>query len=313
MPKPRVLQNARFTPPMEERLTAEFDIQPIWRESDPKTFLAAHGGEFVALATTGGVGADATLIDALPALRLIASRGVGFDRIDLEAARRRGIAVSNTPGVLNDCVADLAFGALIAVARNLCAADRFVRRGDWQRGRFPMSTRVDGKRLGIIGLGRIGRTVAKRASGFDMDIRYHNPRAAADVPYRYEPSLVDLAKWADFLVVTAAGGPGTRHLVSADVIAALGPKGFLINVSRGSVIDEGAMVAALVDRRLAGAALDVYEDEPNVPAALLDLDHVVLLPHVASSTHETFAAMEDLVLQNLRRFFHDGTLITPVA
>jgi len=313
MSRPRILQNARFTPAMEERLASEFDIRPLWSETDPNAFLAARGGEFVALATTGGVGADAKLIDALPALRLIASRGVGFDKIDVGAAHRRGVAVSNTPGVLNDCVADLAFGALIAVARNLCVADRFVRHGDWHRGRFPMSTRVDGKRLGILGLGRIGRTVAKRASGFDMDIRYHGLHAAADVPYRYVPSPVELAKWADFLVVTAAGGPGTRHLVSVDVIAALGPKGFLINVSRGSIVDEAALVEALVAHRLAGAALDVFEDEPNVPPALLRLEHVLLLPHIASSTHETFAAMEDLVLENLRRFFRDGTLITPVA
>lgn len=310
--KPRVLQNARFTPAMEDRLAEQFDLHRLWMETDVGGFLAQHGEEFVAVATNGAVGVDAALIDALPSLKLIASRGVGFDKIDLDAARRRHIAVSNTPGVLDDCVADLAIGALLAVARKLCAADRFVRRGDWQRGRFPLSTRVSGKRLGVVGLGRIGRAVARRAAGFDMTVRYHNTKAAADVAYGYEASLVELARWADFLVVTAAGGPATRHLVSAEVIEALGEQGFLVNVSRGTVVDQAALVCALVNRRLGGAALDVYEDEPNVPAELLTLDHVVLLPHIASSTNETFTAMEELMFANMQQFFSNGSLVTPV-
>ena len=310
--KPQVLQNARFTPATEAKLAAEFDIHPLWAESDPAAFLAQRGGEFVAVATTGGIGVDAALIDALPGLKLIASRGVGVDKLELDAARRRGVAVSNTPGVLNDCVADLALGALLAVSRRLCQADRFVRRGDWQRGRFPLSTRVSGKRLGIVGLGRIGRTVALRASGFNMEIRYHDVKALADVAFGYEAALVDLARWADFLVITAAGGPGSQHLVSAEVIAALGEDGFLINVSRGSLVDQRALVAALVSGRLGGAALDVYEDEPNVPPELLTLDNVVLFPHIASSTSDTFSAMEELVLSNMRQFFSQGTLLTPV-
>ena len=301
--KHKVLQNARFTPTLEAALAREFDVAPLWNETDPGDFLARHGREFVGLATTGGVGVDARLIDALPALKVIASRGVGFEKIDVEAARRRGVAVSNTPGVLNDCVADLAFGALLALSRNLCAADRFVRRGDWQRGRYPMSTKVSGKRLGILGMGRIGRTVALRASGFQMEVRYHNPKPAADVPYAFEDSAVALARWADFLVLTVAGGPATRGLVSAEVIDALGPEGFLVNVSRGTVVDERALIDALLAGRLGGAALDVFADEPNVPDELLPLDNVVLLPHIASSTNETFAAMEDLVLANLKSWF----------
>jgi lactate dehydrogenase-like 2-hydroxyacid dehydrogenase len=249
----------------------------------------------------------------LPALRVIVSRGVGFEKIELIAAKKRGIAVSNTPDVLNDCVADMAIGALLCAARGLCAADRFVRRGDWQRGRFAMSTRVSGKRLGIFGLGRIGRTVAKRASGFDMKVRYCSRRKVADVDYGYEPSLVELARWADFLVITVAGGASTRHKVSGEVLAALGEGGFLINVSRGSVVDEAALIDALINKQIAGAALDVFENEPQVPPELLALENVVLFPHIASSTHETFQAMEDLVLQNLRRFFDDGTLLTPIT
>jgi hydroxypyruvate reductase len=191
--KSRVLQNARFTSTTEQRLAEEFDVHPLWTESDPGKFLGQHGREFVALATSGGVGADARLIKALPSLKLIASRGVGFDKIDLDACRRHRVAVCNTPGVLNDCVAELACGALIYVARDLCRADRFVCRGDWMRGRFPLSSRVSGKRLGILRLGRIGRTVARRASGFDMEVRYHNRQPVADVLYDYQPSPVELA------------------------------------------------------------------------------------------------------------------------
>jgi hydroxypyruvate reductase len=313
MSKPRLLQNGRLSPDLEGSLAQEFDTHPLWRERDPAAFLAKHGGEFVGVVTSAPVGAGASLIDLLPALKIISSRGVGYDTIDLAAAKRRGVVVSNTPGVLTDCVADLAFGALMDVARGLSAADRFVRRGDWRREKFPLMTRVTGKRLGILGLGRIGRTVAKRASGFDMEVRYHDIRPFPDVTYGFAASLPELARWADFLVITSAGGPETRHLVSAEVIAALGPKGFLVNAARGTVVDEQALVDALVNKRIAGAGLDVFENEPNVPDALLKLDNVVLLPHIASGTHETRKAMEDLVLANLRSFFSDGKLLTPVA
>jgi lactate dehydrogenase-like 2-hydroxyacid dehydrogenase len=171
---------------------------------------------------------------------------------------------------------------------------------------------VAGKRLGIVGLGRIGRAVARRAAGFDLEVRYHGRTAKEDVALAFEPSVVELARWADFLVLTCAGGPSTRHLVSAEVLDALGARGFLVNVARGSVVDEAALVRALVERRIAGAALDVFEDEPRVPEALLALEHVVLLPHVASGTQETRDAMADLVAANLRRFFADGTLVTPL-
>ncbi len=311
--KPCILQNARLSPETERVLDNEFTVHRMCGEPDREAFLAAYGAAFDAIVTTAPVGASADLIDALPNLKVIVSRGVGTETIDLECARTLGIPVSNTPGVLTDCVADLAFGALIAAARGLCAADRYVRRGDWQRGRFPMTTRVSGKRLGIVGLGAIGRTIAKRASGFDMEVRYHNRRAAKDVPYAYEASLLELARWADFLVISCSGGPATRRLVSAEVVCALGADGYLVNVSRGSVVDESALVSALVERRIAGAALDVYEHEPDVPEVLLTLDHVVLLPHISSSSRETFAAMEQLVLDNLRSFFAGGQLVTPVA
>ena len=189
----------------------------------------------------------------------------------------------------------------------------FPRRGDWKCGPFALRTRVSGKRLGILGLGRIGRAIAKRASGFDMEVRYHNRRRVDTVSFGYAASLTELADWADFLVLASAGGPETRHLVSTEVLAALGPAGYLINISRGSVVNESALVDALVNKKIAGAALDVFENEPNVPEALLALDNVVLLPHIASGTNETRQAMADLTLANLRSFFVTGRLVAPVG
>lgn len=310
--KPRVLQHGRLLPALEAALAEEFDTHSLWREADPAGFLAQEGGRFEGLVTSGRAGADTALLSALPALRVIANFGVGCDAIDLEAAKSRGIAVSNTPDVLTDCVADLAFGLIIDVARRISAADRFVRRGDWLRSPFPLTARVSGKRLGILGLGRIGGAIARRAAGFDMEVRYHGRRRVPGVAYGFEETPVGLARWADFLVIAAAGGEGTRGLVSSDVIDALGPDGFLVNVSRGIVVDEPALVRALREQRMAGAALDVYSDEPHVPAELLALDSVVLMPHVASATRETRAAMGSLVLANLRSFFATGRLVTPV-
>jgi len=311
--KPRVLQTGSLLPALETALSQEFDIHPLWKEPDRAAFLAAHGASFTAMVTSARYGADAGLMAALPALKAISSFGVGYDTIDIDAAGRAGIMVSNTPDVLNDCVADIAFGLLIDVARGLSASDRFVRRGDWLRGAFPLQTRVSGKRLGILGLGRIGAAIAKRAAGFDMEVRYHNRREIAGSAFVYEPTLKSLAGWCDFLVVASAGGADTRHLVSAEILAALGPKSFLINIARGSVIDEAALVDALVNKKIAGAGLDVFDKEPNVPDALLPLDNVVLLPHVASGTHETRQAMAELTLANLRSYFSEGRLLTPIA
>ncbi len=309
----RVLQKGRLLPAMEKVLAEEFAAHRLADEADPEAFLKQHGAEFTALVTSARFGADAKLMAALPSLKVICSFGVGYDTIDVAEAVRRGVAVSNTPDVLNDCVADLTFGMLIDVARGLSASDRFLRRGEWLKGAYPLQTRVSGKRLGILGLGRIGRMIAKRASGFDMQIRYHNRRPVTDVAYGYEPSLAALAEWAEFLVVASAGGAETRHLVSKEIIEALGKDGFLINISRGTVIDETALVDALVHKRIAGAALDVFEHEPKVPTELMNLDNVVLLPHVGSGTHETRQAMANLTLDNLRSWLEKGALLTPVS
>ena len=306
--KQRVLQNGRLLAALETTLAERYDIHPLWLESDPKAFLARHGGGFTGYVCSARNGADAPMMDALPNVRVISSFGVGLDAIDLDAARSRGIAVGYTPEVLNDCVADTAMLLLLDVARGGSAADRFVRRGDWLKGNFPLTVRFSRKRLGVLGLGRIGSSIARRAAGFDMEIRYHNRRPVDGVPYGYAQSLLELARWADFLVVASAGGAQSRGMVSAEILEALGPEGFLVNIARGTVVDEQALVQALVQKRIAGAGLDVYEDEPNVPPALLAVDNVVLFPHVASATRETRRAMADLVLDNLASFFATGAV-----
>jgi hydroxypyruvate reductase len=306
----RLLQIGPLLPALEARLAATYDIHLLHKEPDPRAFLAAHGREFVGVATSARFGADAALIAALPNLKIISSFGVGLDAIDLGAAGARGIAVGYTPDVLNDCVADTAFALVMDVARRFSASDRFVRRGDWLKGQFPLATKVSGKKLGILGMGRIGRVIARRASGFDMEVRYHNRKPLADVGHVYADSLKALAEWADFLVVASAGGAETRRLVSREVLEALGPTGYLVNISRGSVVDEQALVEALQNGRIAGAGLDVFEDEPKVPEALFALDNVVLLPHLASNTHETRAAMAQRVEDNLAAFFAGRPLVS---
>jgi lactate dehydrogenase-like 2-hydroxyacid dehydrogenase len=306
-----ILQAGPLVAWLEETLARDYELLPLHEQPDRAAFLARHGPRVEGLVTSARFGADRALLEQLPNLRVISSFGVGYETIDVGYARERGIPVGYTPDVLNDCVADTAFGLVIDVARRFSAADRFVRAGGWLKAPYPLTTQVSGKRLGIVGLGRIGRVIARRASGFDMEVRYHNRRVVPDLPYAYEPTLAGLAEWADFLVVVSAGGPATRHLVDARVLEALGPQGFLVNVARGSVVDEQALVKALQEKRIAGAGLDVYEDEPNVPPALFDLDNVVLLPHMASATNETRQAMAELVASNLAAFFATGRV--PVA
>ena len=306
-----LIQSGSLLPALEARLVAQYDtaqLPPAGPARD--SFLAARGAEFEGLATSARFGADAGLMAALPALRVISSFGVGLDKLDLDAARTRSIAVGYTPDVLNDCVADTAFLLLMDVARRGSAADRFVRRGDWLQGQFPITSKVSGKRLGIFGMGRIGRVIARRSAGFDMEVRYHNRRPLVDVDYAYAATLKELAQWADFLVIASAGGAETRGLVSRDILDALGPQGYLVNISRGTVVDEAALIDALVHQRIAGAGLDVFEHEPKVPSALLALDNVVLFPHVASNTAETRAAMAQRVEDNLAAFFAGKPLVS---
>ncbi len=313
MPKIRVLQHGRLLPALEARLAETYDVHPLWSEADPKAFLAANGDRFAALVTSARFGADAALIAALPNLKVISSFGVGLDTLDLQAARASGVVVGYTPDVLNDCVADTAFALVMDVARRISDSDRFVRRGDWLKGQFPLATKVSGKKLGILGMGRIGRVIARRASGFDMEVRYHNRRPVTDTGHGYEPTLKGLAEWADFLVIASAGGAETRGLVSREILDALGPDGYLVNISRGSVVDEKALIEALQSNRIAGAGLDVFEDEPNVPPGLFELTNVGLLPHLASNTHETRAAMAQRVEANLAAALAGKPMVSAAA
>ncbi len=295
-----VLQIGPLMPALEARLREQHEVLGAQAPTaDAPLADRADAARVAAVVTSAPVGVPAAWLAQLPALKVVSSFGVGLDRLPLDAARAAGLPVGYTPDVLNDCVADLAIGLLIDGARRIAAADRFVRRGDWLQGRYPMTTRVSGKRLGIVGLGRIGQAVARRAAGFDMDIAYCNRGPAEGVAWRYEPSLMALAQWADFLVLTVAASPATHHLINAEVLRALGPQGLLVNVARGSVVDEAALIASLQSGELGGAALDVFNDEPRVPVALLAMDNVVLAPHMASGTHDTRQAMADLVLANL--------------
>ncbi|MCE3271811.1 MAG: ghrB 1 [Ramlibacter sp.] len=310
----RILQVGTLGDETDATLQAQYDVLRLWETPGGLDALAERTAGITAVVTSVRHGCRADLIARLPDLRAICSWGVGYETIDVAAAHARGIAVSNTPEVLDDCVADLAWALLLAAARRTSVADRYVKTGQWRSiGAFPLSTRVSGKRMGILGLGRIGEAIARRGSGFGMEIGYHNRRARAGVPYRYVESLVELARWSDFLVVACEGGPATRHLVSAEVLDALGPRGIVVNIARGSVIDEAAMVRALAEGRLGGAGLDVLEHEPAVPPELLGMDQVALTPHVGSATHETRREMAQLVLDNLASFLAGRGLLTLVA
>ncbi|ORE90895.1 lactate dehydrogenase-like oxidoreductase [Stappia sp. 22II-S9-Z10] len=275
--------------------------------------LTALAPDAKVLVTTVRRGVTRELMAALPALKAVCSWGVGFDTLDVGAAREMSIGVSYTPGVLDDCVADLAFALLLGTARRLAEADRYVRSGSWCRsGAFPETVKVSGKRLGILGMGRIGEAIARRGAGFDMPIGYHNRRPKADAPGIYFDDLAGLATWADVLVVACPGGPATYRLVNAAVLEALGPRGILVNIARGSVVDQAALVAALQAGTLGGAGLDVFEEEPSAPAALVAMDQVVLTPHYGSCTQETRRAMGDLVVANAEAVLDGGALLTPI-
>lgn len=316
MSKPKIIQIGSLggSPGADQALREHFDVIALWQAQDrDQTLRDAAAVEVIVTSAVHGCKAD--VIEKLPNLKLICNWGVGYDSIDIAAAAKHSVAVTNTPEVLNDCVADEAWGLMIACARHIPQGDQFVRSNRWENhdGVLPLGVRVSGKKLGIVGLGRIGMAIAKRGEGFDMQIGYHNRNARTDVPYIYMDKLTDLAHWADFLVVATVGGASTRKLISRDVLKALGPKSYIINIARGPVIDETAMVELLQRGELGGAGLDVFENEPKVPDALKRLDNVVLMPHVASATIETRQAMFDLVMQNLQAYFAGKALLTPVA
>ncbi|GAA3597558.1 2-hydroxyacid dehydrogenase [Kribbella ginsengisoli] len=311
MSRPTVLMPG----PMNETVltgTAEhFDVIRLWEADDPDAVLAERAKDITAVAT-GGTAIDGAFLDRLPALRIVASFGVGYDKIDAVAAAERGVVVTNTPGVLDDEVADTALGLLLMTARELSRAERYLRAGSWPDGAYPLTkATLNGRTMGILGLGRIGEAIAHRAQAFGIDIAYHN-RHPKNVAYTYYTTLLELATAVDILMIVIPGGEETRHLVNAEVLKALGPDGILINIARGTVVDEAALAEALATNTILSAGLDVFEHEPQVHPALLDLPNAVLLPHVGSATIPTRNAMGQLVVDNLRSWFDNGVPLTPV-
>ncbi|MDB5996766.1 MAG: 2-hydroxyacid dehydrogenase [Pseudomonas sp.] len=306
--KPRLLKIARLPAMLDQALDANYEVV----ESDEDgTGTGDATADIRALVANGESTVTRQLLDRLPALEIVVVFGVGYDGVDVEAARERGIEVTHTPDVLTDDVADFAMALLLGIARNLRLADQFTRSGAWADGPFRFSRKVSGARLGIIGLGRIGAAIARRAAAFDMHIAYTGRHPQA-VDYSYYPTPAELAAEVDFLVVAVGGGASTYHLVDAQVLDALGPDGYLINVGRGSVVDEAALAQALAQGRVAGAALDVYENEPRPDPGLLGLANVLLTPHMASATLDTRKAMSDLVMANLQAWSTGAVLLSPV-
>lgn len=296
-----------------DALDRAFVLHRLWEETDRDGFLEQNGPQIRGLAVTTLAGRiDAAWLDRLPALEIIASFGVGYDNVDAAAAAARGVIVTNTPGVLDEEVADLAVGLLLATLRRIPQADRHVREGRWRDGPFPLSPTLRGRRVGILGLGAIGKAIARRIEAFGVPVAYHGRSRQPDVSYPYHDSPVALAAASDVLIAIVPGGDATRHLIDAGVLAALGPDGVLINVARGSVVDETALIDALQTGTIGGAGLDVFADEPVVPDALLAMPNVVVLPHIGSASVATRAAMGQLVVDNLTAWFDKGHALTPV-
>jgi lactate dehydrogenase-like 2-hydroxyacid dehydrogenase len=302
-----------FLPFVETMLDERFRVHRVWQAEDVDARVARLGDRVTGIAAFGHNRIDATLLDRLPGVGIISLMSVGFDQVDIGAARRRGVVVTNTPDVLTDEVADLAMGLVLASARQIVAGDRYVRSGAWRTGDMALTTGLTGRTMGILGLGRIGRGIARRAEAFRIQVVYGGRTPKPDAPWRYYDDPVAMARDSDVLVVAIPGGRETRHMVGPDVLDALGPEGILVNVARGSVVDEQALVEALSEGRLGGAGLDVFEFEPNVPEALIAMQHVVLQPHVGSATVQTRRKMAQLMVDNLVRHFAGLPPLTPVG
>ncbi len=310
MPRPGILVLIALIEQWHDELGGEFTIHHV-RPEDDRTAVIAAVGPIRAVITNGTTGIDAQTMAALPDLEIVCVFSAGYERVDVEAAGARGIAVTHGPGVNAASAADHAIGLMIASARGIAWRDRMVRGGEWAAARALAAT-VSGKRLGIIGLGAVGAAIARRAAAFDMEIAYHNRRRRDDVAHEYLGSVAALAARSDYLIASCPGGLGTRRIVDGEVLSALGASGHLINIARGSVVDTTALIAALENDTIAGAALDVFDDEPGVPDALARLDNVVLSPHVAGFTPEAFRAGFELLRDNLRAHFAGRALITPI-
>lgn len=308
--KKKVLQLAGLPAPLLSALQAAYEIVEVSSLSHSE--FQRMAGEFEVVLTNGEGVVTRDQIASLPALRLIAVFGVGYDGVDVQAAVEHQVRVTHTPDVLTEDVADLAIGLMLATSRQIPAAQAFIQQGKWPQGSYPWTRKVSGASLGIVGMGRIGLAAAQRAQAFDMSIAYCNRSPVKEVAYRYQPDLLALARECDFLLVCAPGTASNRHLINREVMEALGSEGILINVGRGSVVDEQALIAALDAGTLGGAGLDVFSEEPQVPTALHHRPNVVLTPHMASATWATRKAMSQLVLDNVAAFFNGSPLVSPV-
>ena len=309
---PTLLQLCPIHPHAQTRLDAGYAITRADPPAIDAAWLQQHAAGIEGVVTGGHLGVPSTLLTALPNLKIIAINGVGYDKLDLDLARQRGVRVANTPDVLTEDVADLAVGLTLSLLRRLPHAHAHVQAGKWPAGEMPLARKLSGKRIGIFGLGRIGRAVAKRFGGFTDHIAYSDV-VQHDVPFPYYADATALAAACDIFVICAAASGSTRRVIGAPVFQALGANGVLVNVARGSIVDEPALVRALQDGTLGGAALDVFEDEPNVPAELMTMEQVIVTPHIASGTHETRQAMGDLMIDNLDAFFAGKALPTAVV
>ena len=311
--KPEIIITAKGHAGTMATLQSDFATHLLSEAPDRPAFLKQHAATVRGMATFGPMPVDGKLMDALPKLEIISNFGVGVDAINLDDAKQRKIIVTNTPDVLNDCVADTALALVMNTLRRLPQCEAYLRAGKWASGGpYPLATSLGGKTLGILGLGRIGEAIAKRAMSCGMKIRYHN-RNKKDVPYPYDPDPVSLAKNSNVLMIVTPGGPQTRNLVGAKVLDALGPKGYICNIARGSVIVEPVLLRYLQENKIAGAGLDVFADEPRVPPEFFTLENAVLFPHVGSATVETRKAMGDLQIENLRRHFAGQAVLTRIA
>ncbi len=310
--KQDLIVTGKMYPPTLAALDAAYTTHKLFETKDRDAMIAGVADRITAVASSNSGGIDGATMAKLPKLKTISHFGVGYDTVDMDAAKKRGIAVTNTPDVLTDDVADIAIGLLLATVRRIPQGDRYVREGKWLKGAMALTDTIQGKSLGVIGVGRIGRAIAKRAEAFNLKVSYQGPNKKSDVSWPYYPDLVALAKDVDFLVAACPGGEATRGIVSRAVIDALGPKGVFVNISRGTVADEVALLEALQQGRLGGAGLDVFVDEPRVPEGFFALENVVLQPHVGSASHQTRTAMGQLVIDNLAAHFAGKPLLTPV-
>lgn len=291
-------------------LEDNFQIHKLWLTDNPNDFLKETGPSIKGVVSTFAHGVSDDLMAQLPNLEMIASYGVGLDRINLKTVKKRSIAISNTPDI-QEPVADLAIALLLTVTRKICQADRYTREGEWIRSAFPLSTSLQDKTCGIVAMGRIGQAIAKRAEAFGLNIAYYGPNQK-DVPYRYFNDLEALAKESDFLILALPGGKETHHIINARILDALGPTGYLINIARGSVVDETALIESLKAGKIAGAGLDVFEVEPLGDSPLFEMENVVVVPHIASATNEMRKEMGNVVIANLKAHFSNQPLVTPV-